>query len=140
MKDINIYKSASNGLGGNLDRTLDNNIFKLNVDNKKVACLYIKNDSKNPQKIIKLWPDSVDEIRIGLVTRLGFNEILKNTVQPVLENDLPEVDFTKSEHTFEDLVLLPNEFFSVWLYYIDIGISKIKRSHNVSINLQWVNV
>lgn len=137
MKDISIYKSSDNCLGGNIDITIKDNIFDLLVDSKSLACLYIKNTTPSNKKILKLNVEGPEIIELGI--KVINNEIVLNTLEPTLTAGLPlNVVFTNVE--FPNVVLKPGEFFTLWLYKPPaVTPSYSLQERNTCLMVEWVD-
>lgn len=130
MKDIVIYKSINNGLGGNIDTT---NNFTVFPESSNYCCLYIKNESLSKNKILSISVTSLDVLSIAVVLSES-SDIAQNQL-----SDLSIVDSLSFETSilFNDFVLPSGYFFNIWLKKEDTTNYTSKRNLNISV--EYIN-
>ena len=132
MKDLVIYRSENNGLGGNisLDKTSQDMFYKGNYY-EKFSCVYIKNESLISKRILRLIPYSIDYVEISTLT----DEIdIKNKIAN-LHTDLnsrPDNTSFQNQLDLTDVVLKPNDYLCIWI--------KITQESNTPILKRFVNI
>lgn len=135
MNKVNIYKAGSNALGGDFSEVYTNDLFTTLVDTRKLACLYVKNDSYKVKTLLSIEIESPDIFEIG-IRRDSSDIIIKNQIEPVLENGLPLVIFQGSPLINLNYTLAPNDFVCIWVYLTLSIASQINYKRTVNINVR----
>lgn len=128
MKDIVIYKSKNNGLGGHIESTNNSSIFttKENID---YCCLYIVNEGSTKKRILNISSVNLDNIKLNVLE--DESGILLNTL--TIENELPILADYLDVRLFNNLVLDVSSFFTVLLKLDNMNNNVSKRSINISV-------
>lgn len=127
MKDIVIYKSKNNGLGGDIDFTNNSSIFTTE-NNIRYCCLYIMNNSSNSKRILNISSINLDNILLDVIE----DEVGVILNEYTIENNLPELSNYTSARQFTNLVLNSKDFFTVILK-LNSTDTISKRSLNISV-------
>lgn len=131
MRDIVIYKSMNNGLGGDFDTTNSLSIFETDL---KYTCFYVKNESARPKTILNINSNSLDSIQIGIQT--NGTDIILNQISPIVTE--PPINVSYSDNLQQNLSLKANEWFTLWVK-LDSESTNIKTKRNLSLVVEWVN-
>lgn len=128
MFDINIYKSINNGSGGEISQYGSDLIFK----DSDYSCIYIKNDSLKPKRILGIKNTSSDEIFLSVLKKDG--DIVVNKISEL--SDTNSLVFT--EQVSINFVLPPSSFITVW-YKKGQSLSAYNLKKQLNIVVEWVD-
>lgn len=126
MKDIVIYKSEKNGIGGGIDLTNSLDIF----DNVDYCCLYIKNESNSEKRILQVNITSLDNIIIG--TTEG-----DTVIDQLYDSTIIDSLVFSDSLSFDTLVLPSGSFFNVWLKKEDT--TTYVSNRNLHVSVEYIN-
>lgn len=127
MRDVVIYKSKNNGLGGDIDFTNSSSIFTTE-DNIKYCCLYVMNNSSDRKRILQISSVNLDNVLLSVIE----NEVGIVLNELVIENNLPELSNYSPTRSFNNLILNSKDFFTV-LLKLESTDSISKRSINITV-------
>lgn len=132
MKDLVIYRSENNGLGGDISlNKTDQDIFYKGNYYEKFSCVYIKNESLISKRILRLTPFSIDYVEIST---LDTETDIKNKLAQ-LHTDLnsrPLNTNFQNQLDLSDVVLRPNDYLCIWI--------KVTQESNTPILKRFVNI
>lgn len=128
MKDIGIYKTKNNGLGGSFDLTNSSTIFTTK-DDINYCCIYVVNEGSVKKRVLNISSVNLDNVELCVLE--DESGVLLNTL--TIENELPELDYYSFDRFFNDLVLDVNDFFTVLLRLENLDNNISKRSINISV-------